>query len=144
MKRILLTILAIMLCLPVISGCSNKRNKVDPEASGLDFDTCISELEERISEEYLLIDFKLVRLGVDIADGTKNECILRIVGQYDKDGISTSWGKTFDISYEDYLSLVEVNNSHIIYNSENTEYIDTIITDIPAWAIKGVYNIMFG
>ena len=143
MKRTLLTILAIILCLSALSGCSNVRNKVDPEASGLDFDTCISELEERISAEYLLKDFKLVRLGVDIADGTKNECILRIVGQYDKDGITTSWGETFDISYEDYLSLCKVNNSHIIYNSEITEYIDTIITDIPAWAIKGVYNIMF-
>ena len=143
MKRILLTILAIILCLAAFSGCSNVRNKVDPEASGLDFDTCISELEERISAEYLLKDFKLVRLGVDIADGTKNECILRIVGQYDKDRISTSWEKTFDISYEDYLSLCKVNNSHIVYNSEITEYYDTIITDIPAWAIKGAYSIIF-
>ena len=122
MKRILLTILAIILCLAAFSGCSNVRNKVDPEASGLDFDTCISELEERISAEYLLKDFNLVRLGVDIADGTKNECILRIVGQYDKDGISTSWGKTFDISYEDYLSLCKVNNSHIIKYNTTWDY----------------------
>ena len=143
MKRILLTALAITLCLSFFSGCANKKNKVDPELKGLDANICLSELEERISNDYQLKDFKLVRIGIDIADSRKNECILWIVGQYDKSGTNTSWGKTFDISYEDFLSLYKVNNGHIIYNSEITEYYDTIITDIPAWAIKGVYNIMF-
>ena len=143
MKRIFITILAITLCLIILLGCSNNRNKVDPELTGLDFDTCISELEKCISEEYQLKDFKLVRIGVDIAKNTKKECILRIVGKYDDNGSSAYWGESFDISYDDYLSLCKANDSSIVYNAEITDYYDSLITQVPAWAIKGAYSIIF-
>ncbi len=140
MKRAPTILFAITMCLLLIS-CN--RNKVDMGEEGLNFETCLSELEERISEDYQLKDFKLIRLRVDIADGAENYCILLIDGMYDDNGIATSWGKSFEISYDDFLALYKVNDNCIVYNTELTDCYNFIVTDIPAWAIKGVYNIMF-
>lgn len=46
-------------------------------------------------------------------------------------------------AYDDFLALYKVNDNCIVYNTELTDCYNFIVTDIPAWAIKGVYNIMF-
>jgi len=144
MKKIIsIATLILVLTLLCQSMISCTRNKVDPEAEGLVFDTCLAELEERISKEYQLQDFKLVRLGVDKIKHSKKGCILRIKGTYDENGALETWGKAFDISYDDYLAFFKVAENHIFYNTEITDYYDSLMTDVPAWVIQGVYNIMF-
>jgi hypothetical protein len=139
MKNVLIFVLAAMLCIS-LSACV--RNKVEVRED-LDFDTCLSELEGRMATEYGLENFRLTRFKVDHTEGRRDKRVLLVGGTYDNGGVRDTWGKYFSISHDDFVLLYRVNDDFIVYNTELTDYYATLASEIPAWAIKGVYNIMF-
>ncbi|MBE6633988.1 MAG: hypothetical protein E7620_06570 [Ruminococcaceae bacterium] len=149
MKKAIVFIFMMSLCI-MLAACSqttvvkNLPNKIESTAEARELESCIAELEEQVSREYRLDGFRLIRLKVDIAKNDKRECVLLVEGIHKENGVTAMWNELFEISYDDYLLLSGVNNSHVVYNVELNEVNDPIISDVPSWVIVGVNRIMFG
>ena len=98
----------------------------------------------RAASEFGLEGYELISITVDILEVPNSEdCYISIKGSYDADNEEAISSKSFDITRHDFDLLYSVNKGSVLYNAKATELHDEIITDIPAWAINGVYNIMF-
>ena len=60
MKRNSIVLILLTLCL-LLASCGYVSNKVDTDIECLVFEACLSELEDRLSSEYQLKYFKLIR-----------------------------------------------------------------------------------
>lgn len=143
MKRNSIVLILLTLCL-LLASCGYVSNKVDTDIEGLDFEACLSELEDRISSEYQLKDFKLIRLITSVQKGKRAGHSLTVFGRYDNNGESALWDKSFDISKKDHFSFINANDNFIIYNTEWDSSYSILVLNPPAWAINSVYKIMFG
>ena len=146
MKKQFIVLISLIISFTLLVSCSdNLDNKVDDsaliEASA---DECIDKLEERAASEFGLEGYELISITVDILEVPNSEdCYISIKGSYDADNEEAISSKSFDITRHDFDLLYSVNKGSVLYNAKATELHDEIITDIPAWAINGVYNIMF-
>ena len=143
MKKNGFILILLILCL-MLASCGYVSNKVDTDIEGLDFEACLSELEDRISSEYQLKDFKLIRLITSVQKGKRAGHSLTVFGRYDNNGESALWDKSFDISKKDHFSFINANDNFIIYNTEWDSSYSILVLNPPAWAINSVYKIMFG
>ena len=148
MRKTMILLLLLAGCF-LFAACSqatvvkNLPNKIVSTDEQKNLDSCIAELEERVSVEYQLENFRLICLRVDIMKNDKRDCRLLVKGIHKENGATVTWGKVFEISYEDYQLLSGVNKSHLVYNVELDETNDQIISKVPSWVIVGVQRIMF-
>lgn len=102
----------------------------------------IADLEKSISKQWdELENFEFVRITVDTIDSKEHEKrILRIKYSYTVDARVVVKDASFEISYEDFLTLYRDNDGFVLYNSLVTESYDTIITDIEPASLAIVQN----
>lgn len=148
MRKTMILLLLLAGCF-LFAACSqatvvkNLPNKIVSTDEQKNLDSCIAELEERVSKEYQLERFRLISIKVDIAKNDQRDCRLLVQGVHRENGAATMWSKIFAISYDDYLLLAGVNNHSVVYNVELNEADDQIVSQVPAWVIVGVQRIMF-
>ena len=102
----------------------------------------IADLEKSISKQWdELENFEFIRITVDTIDSKEHEKrILRIKYSYTVDARVVVKDASFEISYEDFLTLYRDNDGFVLYNSLVTESYDTIITDIEPASLAIVQN----
>lgn len=102
----------------------------------------ITDLEKTISKQWSeLENFEFIRITVDTIDSKEHEkSILRIKYSYTVDARVEVKDASFEISYEDFLTLYRDNDGFVLYNSLVTESYDTIITDIEPASLVIVQN----
>ena len=102
----------------------------------------IADLEKSISKQWdELENFEFIRITVDTIDSKEHEkSILIIKYSYTFDARVEVKDASFEISYEDFLTLYRDNDGFVLYNSLVTESYDTIITDIEPASLAIVQN----
>lgn len=120
MKRTISIILTLIFCLTAFIGCAGTRHKR------------ITDLEKSISKQWeLLEDFEFIRITVDTIDGAEQEkCALNIQYSYTIDNSVVVKESSFEISYDDFLTLHNDNGSFVVYNNLIDDQYNALITDI--------------
>ena len=120
MKRITSIILTLTICLTAFLGCA---------------DTChkrITDLEKSISTQWeVLENFEFIRITVDMIDGAEQEkYVLNIKYSYTTDESVVVKDSSFELSYDDFLTLHNDNDSYVVYNNLIDDQYNALITDI--------------
>ena len=102
----------------------------------------IADLEKSISKQWdELENFEFIRITVDTIDSSEHKkSIMNIKYSYTVDARVVVKDASFEISYEDFLTLYRDNDGFVLYNSLVTESYDTIITDIEPASLAIVQN----
>ena len=120
MKKLIALVL-VLICILGLIGCN---------ASGEMNFTRIEDLEQWITEEWSLIaDFKILCIKVVTMDSPKHENnYLIIKSSYMHNGEFNLRTFTFEITYDEFLTLYDNNEGHIVYNIEEEN--GNIVTSI--------------
>lgn len=108
----------------------------------------VEELEDFISLEYKLENFKLSQIIVGVCDCISDskeimyDCTLLVAGKYGENQ-EMKWEKYFSITKDVFQSLYDLHNDYVVYNSEITPVYDSLVTNIPQSAINRICNIIF-
>ena len=139
MKKITALLLVLVLCFAIVS-C--QEDMVDPEAEVDSLEEEIKHLEDAICLKYELEDFELTRIEISIRDRKRKPFKLTIQGTYEGDGERNFWEKNYTVTPKDFNTLYDIHEDMLIYNTE-ADGEDEAVADVPAWAVEGVYNILF-
>ena len=120
MKRTISIILTLIFCLTAFIGCAGTRHKR------------ITDLEKSISKQWeLLEDFEFIRITVGAIDGVEQESgVLNIKYSYIIDDSVVVKDSSFELSYDDFLTLHNDNDSYVVYNNLIDDQYNALITDI--------------
>lgn len=120
MKRITSIILTLIFCLTAFLGCADTRHKG------------IADLEKSISKQWeVLENFEFIRITVDMIDGAEQEkCVLNIKYSCTTDNSVVVKDSSFELSYDDFLTLYNDNDSYVVYNNLIDDQYNALITDI--------------
>ena len=140
MKKITALLFVLILCFAIVS-C--ETDMIDPDAEVDTLEEEIEHLETTISAQYDLEDFELTRIEISIRDRKRKPFKLTIEGTCDGDGERNFWEKSFTVTPKDFNTLYSINEDMTVYSAEGDESSEESFTDIPAWAVEGVYNIIF-
>ena len=104
MKRTISIILTLIFCLTAFLGCADTRHKR------------ITDLEKSISKQLeVLENFEFIRITVDTIDSAEQEkYVLNIKYSYTTDERVLVKESSFEISYDDFLTLHSVLQYHSI------------------------------
>lgn len=145
-KNFWIYVLVAFVLLSVVSFCvgraidgNNKNDKID---GGANASQEITDLEKTISKQWdELKNFEFIRITIDTIDSTEHEkSILNIKYSYTVEARVEVKDVSFEISYEDFLTLYRDNDGFVFYNSLITESYNTIITDIEPASLAIVQN----
>ena len=120
MKRTISIILTLIFCLTAFLGCADTRHKR------------ITDLEKSISKQLeVLENFEFIRITVDTIDSAGQEkYVLNIKYSYTTDERVLVKESSFEISYDDFLTLHNDNGSYVVYNNLIDDQYNALITDI--------------
>ena len=120
MKRTISIILTLIFCLTAFLGCADTRHKR------------ITDLEKSISKQLeVLENFEFIRITVDTIDSAEQEkYVLNIKYSYTTDERVLVKESSFEISYDDFLTLHNDNGSYVVYNNLIDDQYNALITDI--------------
>ena len=85
----------------------------------------------------------LTRIEISIRDRKRKPFKLTIEGTYEGDGERDFWEKNFTVTPKDFNTLYYINEDMLVYNVQTNDGDGETVEDIPAWAIEGIYNIIF-
>lgn len=138
MKRLIVLLLVLLCCFSIVS-CN--EDKIDPDSEVDSLEEEIEILEAAIGQKYGLEDFEIQRIRISVLDKRRKPFRLTVEGTYDGDGERDFWEKRYTITPKDFNTLYHVNDDMLIYNTEKDGE-DEVVSNIPAWVIEGVYNII--
>ena len=138
MKKLIVLLLALLCCFSIVS-CS--EDKIDPDSEVGSLAEEIETLEKAAGQKYGLEDFEIQRIRISVLDKKRKPFRLTVEGTYEGDGERDFWEKRYTITPKDFNTLYHVNDDMIVYNVEK-DGDDEIVSDIPAWVIEGIYNIV--
>ncbi len=145
MKKLLICCFTTVFLLFCLVCCA--QNKVDPTGTGMEWEEFATAVESKLADENGFSNPRVTHIMVDILDvPNSKDCRLHISGTHDgHDGKAQKFHSIFKITRDDFDALYSVNGGYVLYNVEKTDvlYYDTVITEIPSWAIEGMYNIVF-
>ena len=120
MKRTLSILLTLIFCLTAFLGCADTRHKG------------IADLEKSISTQWeVLEDFEFIRITVDTIDGAEQEkYVLNIKYSYTTDERVLVKDSSFELSYDDFLTLRNDNGSYVVYNNLIDDQYNALIIDV--------------
>ena len=120
MKRTISIILTLIFCLTVFLGCADTRHKR------------ITDLEKSISKQLeVLENFEFIRITFDTIDSAEQEkYVLNIKYSYTTDERVLVKESSFEISYDDFLTLHNDNGSYVVYNNLIDDQYNALITNI--------------
>ena len=102
----------------------------------------ITDLEKAISKQWgELENFEFIRITVDTIDSEEHEnSILNIEYSYTIDARVVVKDSSFEISYDDFLTLYNNNDGYVVYNSVIADSYSTLITDIEPATLAIIKN----
>lgn len=120
MKRTISIILTLTICLTAFLGCADTRHKR------------ITDLEKSISKQLeVLENFEFIRITVDTIDSAEQEkYVLNIKYSYTTDERVLVKESSFEISYDDFLTLYNDNDSYVVYNNLIDDHNNALIIDV--------------
>lgn len=102
----------------------------------------IADLEKSISKQWdELENFEFIRITVDTIDSSEHKkSIMNIKYSYTVDARVVVKDSSFEISYDDFLTLYNNNDGYVVYNSVIADSYSTLITDIEPATLAIIKN----
>ena len=149
--RIVVIILSILLLCVNLSSCSKPKVVKSDEYN---LEESIVKFEKSMEEKYDLPEFDLIRIMLINPKGVGAKTSVLINGFYQSDGNLELFYEFWELGDDDKKLLGSIWEDYyfLIYAKEEARNLENwgeirnswpIRTDPPAWAIEGVYNIVF-
>lgn len=125
-----------------IGRSMDDKGKFDNVDGDINVPQEIADLEKSISKQWdELENFEFIRITVDTIDSEEHEkSILNIKYSYTVDARVVVKDSSFEISYNDFLTLYNNNDGYVVYNSVIADSYSTLITDIEPATLAIIKN----